>query len=1349
MSYHGKSKRKKEWMEEIMTGNYNVVSKGQYLHKQTSEALRIERFLIIRKRKRRMVLLEFNNLTEEKLTALKLRVEQYDVKGNSLGTVSKEWKKVSVPSGVSLFKKPIGVNPACVEIRVNVEYAECGNFVYRLGGDGSFITFEKQEPRKKLSESVVRNKTGKDGFAVEHRKFGAPAGIAVCTALLLIVSATIAAIQILDYEEKDTFFLNSLEYEFVDGEYSEDGAVYITGFVSNGIDVLTIPNQVDGHHVAGIRDNAFSDNSMVKNVTIEEGIVVSEGAFQNCYQLESVELKGNNRIQPYAFSNCTSLRSVKAHDLQKIGKEAFANTYNLQSLRITSSDDDESVLEISANAFTNSYYFTEIYIDDYVAYDKALFQGTASVSSLYLKNYNYSVCEKNTDKKIYDLFGSYYTGIQSLEIANMDKIPQSFAVSNGALDNVKIGNLTETTIGKEAFAYCYELNSFSSSEAITQIGDSAFKNASQLETFDFAKIESIGEGAFESCTSLQTIDLEKGKLKTLSPAVFKNCSALAEIKFPVSLKTIEREALYGCKALRELDFPDNLEGIEYNAVGAATGLRYVKLPASLKQVDISAFEYCYHLHEIENLSSEVSIVAGEGIGAYTLKVYTSATEPRIEKYESQDMRFGNVDGKYYALEYLGTANTYTFPDNVQGNSYALTSYLFYETYDFSTVRISSGVTKLADFVFAFSKVQEIVFDGTEVLEWNPQTFQYTYGVEKIDFGNRQTDRIYAYAFRDFDWLVEVNLSPKITNIGEGAFASCDSLQKVTGGVNVDLIGMNAFQACYALTNYTFGDKLLGIDAYAFADCYQLQEVVLPECLMGIGEKSFSACNQLTQIHIPSGVTEIGAYAFDGCWSLLSVTGGNNVRSIGVGAFMYCEKLEYFPFSSSLNTLGSFAFGYCSSLKEAQLPSGLTVIPDNAFVQCFALEKIYLPTSLTAIRDNAFYGCNRLHEVYNFSNLELFCDSTAHGYVGYNAIVIHKDSSETLKVKETKEGLVFKYLGGTRAIVDYTGEESSLALDSKYYTSYIIARYAFEGCATLEELTIGSAVTDIRTLAFTGAYNLRSIRFETPFALTIKSNTFNDCSSLTTLLVSTNLKQIEWNAFAGAWGLNVYYEQDQEHWDTYGCKAYDFSNMYYNLYYYDTCAHYDHQWKYDGNNAIDTSNKDFSNQKIIRKATCTGEGNIELSCSDCKETSMQYVPPLGHTLKGYQCIRCDYISMSVTKDTLANAKNYLTFTNESKNAFDLFQTSSDTIYAPDEDGIESTFTITAKEDLYVNFMAYKGDSSVGLRVEYPDGEQTVYTNQWFSILLKKGQSITINYKSASADSEKQDVYLKDLHITSLE
>ena len=167
--------------------NYNVIAKGKYTHKQTSDVLKIERFLIVRRKKSRLLLLDVNNCAEENLTGLLLQIDQFDVRGKSLGSIQTSMKDLSQKPGAFVLKKEIEIHRSCIDFHVQVISAEYGNYVYRLGENDTYVTYDKPEKKENVDRKAIRRKLGNRNFVAKERTYKTPVFVSLFIAGLLTV----------------------------------------------------------------------------------------------------------------------------------------------------------------------------------------------------------------------------------------------------------------------------------------------------------------------------------------------------------------------------------------------------------------------------------------------------------------------------------------------------------------------------------------------------------------------------------------------------------------------------------------------------------------------------------------------------------------------------------------------------------------------------------------------------------------------------------------------------------------------------------------------------------------------------------------------------------------------------------------------------------------------------------------------------------------------------------------------------------------------------------------------------------------------------------------------------------
>lgn len=125
-----------------------------------------------------------------------------------------------------------------------------------------------------------------------------------------------------------------------------------------------------------------------------------------------------------------------------------------------------------------------------------------------------------------------------------------------------------SVLEKQAFEYCYALESVTMPDSLVK----------------------IGFGAFDSCKALRKVVFSNG-LKEIPPACFQSCSGLEEIVMPASLQTISGWAFNAC-GLKKIYLNEGLRIIADHAFMQCKSLQQVTLPRSLQSIDESAFDKC-------------------------------------------------------------------------------------------------------------------------------------------------------------------------------------------------------------------------------------------------------------------------------------------------------------------------------------------------------------------------------------------------------------------------------------------------------------------------------------------------------------------------------------------------------------------------------------------------------------------------------------------------------------------------------------------------------------------------------------------------------------------------------------
>lgn len=288
---------------------------------------------------------------------------------------------------------------------------------------------------------------------------------------------------------------------------------------------------------------AFKDSAITK-VTIPSAITeISEGAFQNTYELESVEILGNiTAINDYAFEKNTKLVNINLPDtITIIGGAAFSNCANVQIEKLPA-----NLVYIGASAFKNCLCFTELDLSkvDYIG--GGAFSGNTNLSKVTLSN------------NLENLYGSTFKSTAIKEIY----IPASVL-----------------TIQNTDFAYCSNLVSIIVDEDNPNYTSSFYGlNDAGIVTKDFTRIIR-GAGAAEgyygvtvpevkyidqyAYSGLQISIVEiPNKVEQIHSYAFDACSILSSIRYgshdidikeeEISISIIDSTAFNGCNSLSEI-----------------------------------------------------------------------------------------------------------------------------------------------------------------------------------------------------------------------------------------------------------------------------------------------------------------------------------------------------------------------------------------------------------------------------------------------------------------------------------------------------------------------------------------------------------------------------------------------------------------------------------------------------------------------------------------------------------------------------------------------------------------------------------------------------------------------------
>ena len=298
--------------------------------------------------------------------------------------------------------------------------------------------------------------------------------------------------------------------------------INLNDFVFRGCTGLTSVSFND--RLESIGPGAFYRCSGLQSVSFNDRLKsIGEDAFYRCSGLQSVSF--NDRLKsigPRAFSNCSGLQSVSFNDgVESIGSLAFSYCSGLQSVSIP-----KCVQVIEQDAFYNCD------LESFIIED-----GTKPIEIAYNAISQDEGVKLYMGREIITGEGrAIYSPIDTLVIGNTIKNISANTFKGNPIKSLTLGGCLES-IGKNAFAECYQLTSVVIPSSVTTIVENAFANCGLTSITIGAGLESLGEGAFDGCNPA-TVKITAQTPPTASNNSFSNYSGTLYVQDDTSDKSI-------------------------------------------------------------------------------------------------------------------------------------------------------------------------------------------------------------------------------------------------------------------------------------------------------------------------------------------------------------------------------------------------------------------------------------------------------------------------------------------------------------------------------------------------------------------------------------------------------------------------------------------------------------------------------------------------------------------------------------------------------------------------------------------------------------------------------------------
>lgn len=777
------------------------------------------------------------------------------------------------------------------------------------------------------------------------------------------------------------------------------------GYCSS-LEAVQIPNRV-----TTIENGVFGSCTNLKSILLPDGITTIElSAFQSCWSLEEITLPAElEEIGAYAFKGCTKLASVSLKNkVTKVGYDAFSNCANLKKVIYNGDEKRRKKIDIS---FGNEYFEGASWEYQNSDYEKTglIYRVNQDGKSCTITGYYENVSDILQIPQTVD--GYIVTSIARKAFLSSDfleiRLPDGLEMIGGEafygskIEKVEIPDSVKT-IEYCAFEACENLKSVKLSSNLEVISNGLFYGDIKLEGIIIPEsVRKIGGLAFVGCKSLKEISIPDS-VSELELQAFMECSELKKVKLPKNLLKINEAEFLNCEKLTEIIFPEKLRWIGLSAF-MNTGITSLVLPDSVETIDSWAFNGT-PIREL-NLPTNLKKICSFSDCSYLEKVVMGENLKEIG------------ENCFFGCNHLMTVI-------IKGNTSEIEKGIFEGANRLTNLYIPKTVSKIKMQAFrcrsdeTVACIKNIYYEGTKE------------EADKIEIEDNQfiADVVWHYNCADVpegeEWSYEVNedgTTCTITGYGEG-YVGIDAKdivfpEKLDGYIVTD-IGENAFKSNETVESVTFPETIKNIKSNAFSMCPNLKTVTILSIETAVWARAFwEYTENIKDVYYAGSMKDrkekidswSAGYFFDSAtWhygiedpktfqyeytinedrKTCTITkaeeyiygdiivpneiDGYMVTAIGNGAFRNNNSLTKVELPKNLKTIGNYAFAYCERIKEITLPETICEIGESAF-ETTAISSVKIPKKVTSIKGSTFENCHELVNVEFSENINVIED----------------------------------------------------------------------------------------------------------------------------------------------------------------------------------------------------------------------------------------------------------------------------------------------------------------------------------------------------------------------------------------
>jgi len=350
-----------------------------------------------------------------------------------------------------------------------------------------------------------------------------------------------------------------------------------------------------------------------------------------------------------------------------------------------------------------------------------------------------------------------------------------------------------STIGQNAFAYCFNLIS-------TDIPDS---------------VEKIGKKAFFNCTNLISVEIPSA-ISVIEDLTFSECSSLASIKIPDAVVTIAEGAFSFCRSLTSVEISNSVEFIG-NQAFAFCNIASAEIPSAVNYIGSNVFAGCLDLTTI-NVDINNPIYSSRDGLLYSKLQDILICCPCGQTGAIVIPNSVNTIGEF-AFSGCSKLTSIVIPNTVN----TIGEGAFYGCNGLLSIKIPNTVNSISAKTFAHcSGLTEIELPNT-INAIKTEAFSNCHSLTSIEIPDA-VNTIGRYAFCDCRSLETIKI-PNTTVIDWGVFLRCNSLKSIVVPNAVTTIKFLAFSGCSGLNTIEIQDNVSTIENYAFENCRNVNTII--------------------------------------------------------------------------------------------------------------------------------------------------------------------------------------------------------------------------------------------------------------------------------------------------------------------------------------------------------------------------------------------------------------------------------------------------------------------------------------------------------------------------------------------